>query len=246
MGMACYVWIGLKATVVTGEQNVTPYFSETIFNIIFSYSSFSLWDILIYIHISTLQCVLSVRPTHASLRNIRWVGDVTYKVYLYVLFCVLKNRMIDFFMSWFSSHKKGSNRDLLTHLILLNPVLHSVFTQIAVLLDSSSQTVCREPLMGLCFHQLLRVVCFLLGNNSCVVLCVVLNCCVLYILFWIVLFYVLFLSIVLFYVLSVCKCVLYYCHRVSTQLQLNISYINSPTSEFYMPTFRNTLSAPSS
>ena len=40
------------------------------------------------------------------------------------------------------------------------------------------------------------------------------------------LFYVLFLSIVLFYVLSVCKCVLYYCHRVSTQLQLtNISYI---------------------
>jgi len=33
------------------------------------------------------------------------------------------------------------------------------------------------------------------------------------------------LLFVLFYVLSVCKCVLYYCHRVSTRLQLtNISY----------------------
>ena len=31
--------------------------------------------------------------------------------------------------------------------------------------------------------------------------------------------------IVLFYVLFVCKCVLYYCHRVATKLQLtNISY----------------------
>jgi len=27
-----------------------------------------------------------------------------------------------------------------------------------------------------------------------------------------------------FCVLFVCKCVLYYCHRVATQLQLNISY----------------------
>jgi hypothetical protein len=40
----------------------------------------------------------------------------------------------------------------------------------------------------------------------------------------IVLFCVLFLSILLFYVFFVCKCVLYYCQRVSTQLQLNISY----------------------
>jgi len=44
----------------------------------------------------------------------------------------------------------------------------------------------------------------------------------------IVLFYVLFVSIVLFCVLFVCECVLYYCHRVSTQLQLrNISRIIS-------------------
>jgi hypothetical protein len=40
----------------------------------------------------------------------------------------------------------------------------------------------------------------------------------------IVLFCVLIVSIVLFCVLFVCKCVLYYCHLVSTQLQLNISY----------------------
>jgi hypothetical protein len=33
-----------------------------------------------------------------------------------------------------------------------------------------------------------------------------------------------FVSIVLFYVLFVCKCVLYYCHWVSSQLQLNVSY----------------------
>jgi hypothetical protein len=41
--------------------------------------------------------------------------------------------------------------------------------------------------------------------NFCVVLCIV--------------------CFVSFPVLFVCKCVLYYCHRVTTQLQLNISYI---------------------
>jgi len=40
-------------------------------------------------------------------------------------------------------------------------------------------------------------------------------------------FYVLFVSIVLFCVLFMCKCVLYHCHRMATQLQLNISYIIS-------------------
>ena len=40
-----------------------------------------------------------------------------------------------------------------------------------------------------------------------------------YVPFWV------FCFIVLFCVLFVCNCVLYYCHRVSTQLQLtNISY----------------------
>ena len=45
------------------------------------------------------------------------------------------------------------------------------------------------------------------------------------------LFCVVILCFVLFYVLFVCKCVLYYCHRVATQLQLNISY----HIKFYLP-----------
>jgi hypothetical protein len=41
---------------------------------------------------------------------------------------------------------------------------------------------------------------------------------VMYVPFWV------FCFNLLFYVLFVCKCVLYYCHRVSTQMQFNISY----------------------
>jgi hypothetical protein len=50
-----------------------------------------------------------------------------------------------------------------------------------------------------------------------------------------------FCFIVLFCVLFLCKCVLYYCHRVSTQLQLNMSYHitsyhNSLQHEFHIKT----------
>jgi hypothetical protein len=69
----------------------------------------------------------------------------------------------------------------------------------------------------------------------CMVVCFACFCLILYIIYFYFYVYVFLLLcmfcsvytlfIVLFYVLFVCKCVLYYCHRVSTQMQLtNISY----------------------
>jgi len=64
------------------------------------------------------------------------------------------------------------------------------------------------------------VICLIVSFYACVVLCLIVFFCVL-----VVLFSVLFVSTVLFYILFVFKYVLYYCHRVSIQLQLtNISY----------------------
>ena len=56
-----------------------------------------------------------------------------------------------------------------------------------------------------------------LFQNCCVILCIV--------------------CFVSFYVLFVCKCVLYYCHQVTTQLQLaNISY-KQISNRWYLPLF---------
>jgi hypothetical protein len=58
----------------------------------------------------------------------------------------------------------------------------------------------------------------------CVVLCIEI-CCSVYLNG--VVLCIVFVDFVVLCNFFVCKCVLYYCHRVSTQLRLNISYICS-------------------
>jgi hypothetical protein len=73
-------------------------------------------------------------------------------------------------------------------------------------------------------------VCFVIyGCMFCMLLFNFVNCVVLLLFILILMFmysycYLCSVLIMLFCVLFVCKCVLYYCHRVATQLQLNISH----------------------
>ena len=73
-------------------------------------------------------------------------------------------------------------------------------------------------LFGIIVYMVASFVCFCLVNYAFLLLCL----CILIVMY---VPFCVFCLIVLFYVLFVCKCVLYCCHRVSTQLQLtNISY----------------------
>ena len=82
-------------------------------------------------------------------------------------------------------------------------LLHTInisFMFMDVLPEHGYQKICRTEFSDLSAGKPLF-------QNCCVVLCII--------------------CFVSFYVLFVCKCVLYYCHRVTTQLQLtNISNIN--------------------
>ena len=82
------------------------------------------------------------------------------------------------------------------------------------------------------FHVLLVpffIIVYVYGSKFCMLLFNFVNYVLLllflYILIVMYVLFCIFCFIVLFCVLFVCKCVLYYCHRVSTQLQLtNTSY----------------------
>ena len=82
-----------------------------------------------------------------------------------------------------------------------------------------------------CIYEYSCMFCTLLFNFvnyvfSCLCILIVMY----YVPFWV------FCFIVFFCVLFVCKCVLYYCHRVSTQMQLtNISYNHHYGAEQLLP-----------